>query len=169
MEQSAKRERIPAESSPFFICFGGFLLRSAFLHDIIGEQDAVSSDLLLFDDGISARFKEGSRRDRSMRCIELTRDRRFQRIAEGSCDAAPQEARTNIQMIEVSRFVHIGESDDRFALNGDECQMRGEQSIPRADVDFGGRPSVALIAGIVFPVDRVHGLAEQGNDCIAVR
>lgn len=66
-------------------------------------------------------------------------------------------------------FVHIGESDDRFALNGDECQMRGEQSIPRADVDFGGRPSVALIAGIVFPVDRVHGLAEQGNDCIAVR
>lgn len=93
------------------------------MHDIIGEQDAVSFDLLLLDDGITARFKEGARRDRGVRCVNLARNRRLQRVAEGSCDAAPLMVCMDVEMVEIARIVHVGKSDDRFAFNGDERQM----------------------------------------------
>lgn len=93
------------------------------MHDIIGEQDAASFYLLLLDDGIAARFKEGARRDRGVCCVDLAPDCRLQRVAEGSRNAAPLMVCMDIELVEIARIVHIGKSDDLIAINCDERQM----------------------------------------------
>ena len=136
-------------------------------HHIVRQQHAVACHLLGAHHAIAPPFKEGPRREGSVR-FHRPRHGGFQPVAQGRGDAPALPVFVDVQPVEVAVPGHIPEPHDAPVGHRHQRGVGAERAVPGVQVRLPVGPGVQLGRGIVPGVHRVHGVIEQRRHLPAV-